>query len=165
MANRPTQLTRFTISLLLILLGLSFVSGIGLWYVHEQREKMAEDPAAELPKWTSVCQTTHGLLNPAISAVFGYLWFAHVRGGWRMRANRKSGGTMTGLMIVLIATGVGLYYDDARRHFWFTLHLLAGLLIAFALPVHWVAARKWVRAIEDGGTKVGERGSTVESKR
>jgi hypothetical protein len=159
MANRPTQLTRFTIILLIGLLGLSFVTGLGLWYVHEQREKMAEDPAAELPDWTSLCQTTHGLLNSAISAVFGYLWFAHVRGGWRMRANRKSGGTMTALMIVLIATGVGLYYDDARRHFWFTLHLLAGLLIAFATPVHWVVARKWVRSIEAAGaTKTQDRG-------
>jgi hypothetical protein len=162
MANRPTQLTRFTVILLLVLLGLSFISGVGLWYVHELREKIAENPAAELPKWTSFCQTTHGLLNPAISAVFGYLWFAHVRGGWRMRANRKSGGTMTALMIVLIATGVGLYYGEAR-HFWFTLHLLAGLLIAFALPVHWVVARKWVQAIESGnGTKTAERGSIVE---
>ncbi|HEX7862610.1 MAG TPA: hypothetical protein VF773_19910 [Verrucomicrobiae bacterium] len=150
MANRPTQLTRFTIVLLVVLLGLSFLSGIGLWYVHEQREKMAENPEMELPRWTSACQTVHGLLNPAISAVFGYLWFAHVRGGWRMKANRKSGGTMTAMMIVLIATGVGLYYDDARRHFWFTLHLLAGLLIAFVLPTHWFAARKWVRNLEAG---------------
>ena len=54
------------------------------------------------------------------------------------------------MMIVLIATGVGLYYDDARRHFWFTLHLLAGLLIAFVLPTHWFAARKWVRGLENG---------------
>ncbi len=151
MANRPTQLTRFTIVLLVVLLGLSFVSGLGLWYVHEQREKMAENPELELPRWTSACQTVHGLLNPAIRAVFGYLWFAHVRGGWRMKANRKSGGTMTTMMIVLIATGVGLYYDDARRHFWFTLHLLAGLLIAFVLPTHWFAARKWVRNLENGG--------------
>ena len=152
MANRPTQLTRFTIVLLVVLLGLSFLSGIGLWYVHEQREKMAGNPELELPRWTSACQTVHGLLNPAISAVFGYLWFAHVRGGWRMKANRKSGGTMTAMMIVLIATGVGLYYDDARRHFWFTLHLLAGLLIAFVLPTHWFAARKWVRNLENSAT-------------
>ena len=164
MANRPTQLTRFTVTLLLVLLGLSFISGLGLWYVHEKRENIAEDPAAEFPKWTSACQTTHGLLNPVISAVFGYLWFAHVRGGWRMRANRKSGGTMTALMIVLIATGVGLYYANSGRHFWFTLHLLAGLLIVFALPVHWIAARKWVRVVESGGTNAEERGSIVETK-
>lgn len=150
MANRPTQLTQFTIILLVSLLSLSFLTGLGLWYVHEQREKMAEDPDVQLPRWTSLCQTSHGLLNPAISAVFGFLWFAHIRGGWRMRANRKSGGTMTTLMIVLIATGVGLYYDDKRRHFWFTLHLLAGLLIAFGLPVHWLVARKWVRSLENG---------------
>ena len=105
MANRPTQLTRFTVILLLVLLSLSFVTGLGLWYVHEQREKISENPQIGLPRWTSLCQTTHGLLNPAISAVFGFLWFAHVRGGWKMRANRKSGGSMTALMIILIVTG------------------------------------------------------------
>lgn len=148
MTHRPTQLAGFTVWLLLLLLGLSFVTGLGLWYVHEQREKKAENPAVELPRWTSLCQATHGLLNPVISAVFGFLWFSHVRGGWRMRANRKSGGTMTAMMIVLIATGVGLYYDTARLHLWFTLHLLAGLLIAFVLPAHWFAARKWVRTLD-----------------
>ena len=161
MANRPTQLTRFTVILLLVLLSLSFVTGLGLWYVHEQREKISENPQIQLPRWTSLCQTTHGLLNPAISAVFGFLWFAHVRGGWKMRANRKSGGSMTALMIILIVTGVGLYYDDSRRHFWFTLHLLAGLLIAFVLPAHWFAARSWVKSLGDSSaTKPVDQCST-----
>ena len=151
MLNRPTQLTRFTIFLLIGLMSLSFLTGLGLWYIHEQREKVEENQELQLPRWTSLCQTTHGLLNPAISAVFGFLWFAHVRGGWKMRVNRRSGGTMTTLMIILILTGVGLYYDKGS-HFWFTLHLLAGLLIAFALPVHWVSARRWVRSLPDSST-------------
>src|SRR5687767_5915440 len=104
-SKRPTQLSTFLIVLLVTLLGLSFVTGIGLWYVHELREDLAV-----LPKWTSFCQTVHGLLNPAITVVFGFMWFNHVRGGWKMRVNRRSGGTLSGLMMVLIATGVGLYY-------------------------------------------------------
>ena len=147
MGNRPTQLTSFTVTLLVILLGLSFITGIGLWYVHEQREKFANKEIQSLPKWTSVCQVSHGLLNPAITAMFGYIWFAHVRGGWRMGVNRRSGGTLSGIMIVLIATGAGLYYGGGR-HFWFTLHLLAGLLLVFVLPVHWLAAGKWVRTMD-----------------
>src|SRR5687768_6161873 len=123
MANRPTQLTTFLIVVLVFLLGLSFVTGIGLWYVHELRE--AQD--AEIPKWTNICRNLHGVVNPAICAVFGFMWFNHIRGGWKMRVNRKSGGTLTVLIIVLIASEVGIYYGEAR-HFWFTLHLVPGLL-------------------------------------
>lgn len=156
MPNRPTQLSRVVIFLLILLLGLSFLTGLGLWYVHEQREQRAD-----LPGWTSFCQTTHGLLNPIISALFGFLWFNHIRGGWKMRVNRKSGGTLSGLMIVLIATGAGLYYG-AARHFWFTLHLLAGLLLAIVLPMHWYAARKWVRESQPGNATQGDaRGLSV----
>ena len=157
MANRPTQLTSSVIVLLVILLALSFITGLGLWFVHEQREKLASGEIDDLPNWTSLCQTTHGVLNPAISALFGYLGFNHVRGGWKMRVNRKSGGTLSGLMIVLIATGAGLYYGEAR-HFWFTLHLLAGLLIVIVLPMHWRAARKWVRSLEGRETICNARG-------
>ena len=165
MANRPTQLTRFTVILLLVLLSLSFVTGLGLWYVHEQREKISENPQIQLPRWTSLCQTTHGLLNPAISAVFGFLWFAHVRGGWKMRVNRKSGGSLTVMMILLIVTGVGLYYGEAR-HVWFTLHLIPGLLLVIVLPLHWYSARKWVRSLESGrATKSDGQCSTMESTR
>ncbi|MGZ8940377.1 MAG: hypothetical protein ACXW32_14315, partial [Limisphaerales bacterium] len=103
MANRPTQLNTFLIVTLVLLLSLSFVTGIGLWYVHEQRES----PGSDLPQWTNACRILHGVVNPAICAVFGFLWFNHIRGGWKMRVNRKSGGSLTAIIIVLIASGVG----------------------------------------------------------
>jgi hypothetical protein len=141
MANRPTQLTTPLILLLVSLLFVSFVTGLGLWYVHEQREALAE-----VPGWTNVCRNLHGIVNPAICCVFGFLWFNHVRAGWKMRVNRKSGVALTALLILLIATGVGLYYGEAR-HVWFTLHLIPGLLLGIVLPLHWYSARKWVRSL------------------
>lgn len=155
MTNRSTQLSRSVITFLVISLSLSFLTGLGLWYVHEQREALSRGDISELPQWTSACQITHGILNPLITALFGYLWFYHVRGGWKMRVNRKSGGTLNGLMIVLIATGVGLYYGEGS-HFWFTLHLLAGLLIVFVFPLHWRSARNWVRGTERTSVPRGE---------
>ncbi|MGZ8900748.1 MAG: hypothetical protein ACXW3Z_11685 [Limisphaerales bacterium] len=160
MANRPTQLNTFLIVTLVFLLSLSFVTGIGLWYVHEQRES----PGSDLPQWTNACRILHGVVNPAICAVFGFLWFNHIRGGWKMRVNRKSGGSLTAIIIVLIASGVGLYYADEARHFWFTVHLIPGLLLAFVLPAHWFAARKWVRTLEsNGATKLNDKCSTVNT--
>lgn len=160
MANRPTQLSNFLIVSLVVLLSLSFVSGLGLWYVHEQRESAT----GTIPQWTNACRIMHGVLNPAICAVFGFLWFNHIRGGWKMRVNRKSGGTLTAMMILLIASGVGLYYGDEARHFWFTVHLIPGLLIVFILPAHWLAARKWARAVENSrATKLDDQCSTRET--
>ena len=159
MANRPTQLTTSLILLLVSLLGVSFITGIGLWYAHEQREALAE-----VPRWTNVCRNLHGMVNPAICAVFGFLWFNHIRGGWKMRVNRKSGGSLSAIIILLIVTGVGIYYGEAR-HLWFTLHLIPGLLLAIVLPIHWYSARKWVRSLEGRATKPDGQCSTMESTR
>lgn len=144
MANRPTQLSPFFIVLLVVLLGLSFVSGLGLWYIHE----LLESQPADLPAWRSLCRTVHGIVNPAICIVFGFLWFNHIRGGWKMRVNRASGATLTALIIILIATGPAFYYGQGS-HFWFTVHLMAGLALAIVLPIHWRSARKWARSLED----------------
>lgn len=143
MANRATQLSRLFLALLTTSLVLSFVTGIGLWYVHEQREKIAEG-RGELPGWTSLCQSAHGLLNPLLCVLFGML-VAHIAGGWRMRANRKTGVALTTAFALLIATGAALYYSEFR-HFYFTIHLLAGLLLPIFMAMHWASARKWIRA-------------------
>ena len=139
MANRPTQLGRGFLWLLGLSLFLSFITGLGLWYIHELREELAETPW-----WTWWCQSLHGALNPLIAALFGYLCFSHVPGGWRMGANRKSGAFLVFLVAGLILTGIGLYYA-AHRHVQFTIHLLLGLLLPFALGIHWAMAGKWSR--------------------
>ena len=161
MATRPTQLTTTVIFLLVSLLLASFVTGLGLWYIHELRESQME-----LPRWTNACRSIHGIVNPAICILLGFLWFNHIRGGWKMRVNRPSGGTLTTTLILLIISGTGLYYADEARHFWFTLHLIPGLLLAFIVPVHWFAARKWVRSLESRpATNSPEQRSTVEDTR
>jgi hypothetical protein len=140
MANRPTQLTVLFLWILAVSLAISFLTGLGLWYIHELREDLAD-----LPRWTSACQTLHGLVNPIICVAFGYL-FTHIAGGWKMQVNRKSGTTLTASLAVLILTGAAIYYSD-NRHLYFTIHLLAGLLLPFFLGAHWLQARRWVRKI------------------
>ncbi len=160
MANRPTQLSSFFIVLLVVLLGLSFVSGLGLWYIHE----LLESQPADLPAWRSLCRAVHGIVNPALCVMFGFLWFNHIRGGWKMRVNRKSGGTLTALLIILIATGPAFYYGNGG-HFWFTVHLTAGVALAIVLPIHWWSARKWVRSIQEtGATNSQDQCSNVETR-
>ena len=147
MARRATQISPGTLTLLVSLLVVSFISGIGLWYVHEQREKFAD-----LPWWTSMCRTVHGVVNPAICVVFGVLWSGHIRGGWRMGVNRKSGVALSTIVVLLIGTGVGLYYSG-EQHLYFSIHLAAGLALGLMLPIHWILARRWVRSVQDADKK------------
>jgi hypothetical protein len=143
MANRPTQLTLLFLWVLAISLAVSFVTGLGLWYIHELREDLLREDLADLPRWTSACQTLHGLVNPLICIAFGYL-ITHIAGGWKMNVNRKSGVALTASLALLILTGAAIYYSD-NRHLYFTIHLLAGLLLPFILAAHWIQARKWVK--------------------
>ena len=161
MVTRPTQLTTSVVFLLVSLLLISFISGLGLWYIHELRESQSERPS-----WTNACRTIHGIVNPGICVLLGFLWFNHIRGGWKMHVNRPSGTSLTVSLILLIISGVGLYYSDEANHFWFTLHLIPGLLLAFILPAHWFAARRWVRSLENRGATIpSEQRSTVEDNR
>jgi hypothetical protein len=144
---RPTRLGRISIFILLAGFGLSFVSGLGLWYIHELREKLGD-----LPKWTAFCQSLHGLLNPVLCVYFGFM-LPHVAGGWRMNANRKTGGALALSFVLLIITGAALYYSD-HRHFYFTVHLVAGLLFPFILVAHWRQARRWAARLPSEKTQI-----------
>ena len=137
MGYRATQLGRLAISILVVSVALSFISGLGLWYIHEQREKLAD-----LPAWTAACRSLHGILNPVLCVFFGFM-VAHMAGGWKMRANRKTGVSVAVSFALLILTGAGLYYS-VYLHFYFTIHLIAGLLLPVLLGVHWMRARRWV---------------------
>lgn len=145
MPERPTKLGVVFLWVLALALGLSFITGIFLWYAQIQREQFLEPPT-----WQHLCRTTHGLLNPLLCAVFGYLWWGHIRGGWRMRANLATGALLAVDLAVLIISGQGLYYANARA-FWFWSHLGFGLLLPLALVVHWLFARRWVAGLPPNG--------------
>ena len=139
MARRATQLSGAVLSLLSILLVMSFITGIGLWFVHEQREKLLEPPG-----WTKLCQVAHGVVNPLICVLYGWLWYSHIVGGWKMKVNRKSGGALAGTVGGLILTGAAIYYSN-NRHLYFSVHLFLGLILPVIIFFHVLAARRWLK--------------------
>lgn len=73
--------------------------------------------------------------------LFGMLWGIHIVRGWNMKWRRKSGGTMVGVMVVLIVSGYSLYYiesqviDDWTAIF----HWVVGLAALVMFFVHWLS--------------------------
>ena len=136
--GRTTQIGRGVLAALVILLVISFVTGLGLWVVHEGSEKGEAEPA-----WGRAFQVLHGLANPLICVIYGWLWYSHIPGGWGMKVNRKSGASVVISVGMLILTGAAIYYTKGG-HLFFSLHLFSGLALPVCVAIHWRAARKWI---------------------
>lgn len=96
--------------------------------------------------------TLHGGAAIVMAWVFGLIWLAHVRRGWHRGRNRNSGATMAFLLIVLAATGWGLYYlgDEAWREAASLIHWILGLTAGFWLPFHiWRGRRGLISTMRD----------------
>ena len=87
-----------------------------------------------LGRWPLVL---HGVSGMALAIGFGLLMQSHIRPAWRMKKHRISGGLMVSLIVLLIVSGLLLYYGgaaihDANRQ----LHIWLGILFTVYLPWH-----------------------------
>lgn len=137
--GRPTKLGRgfliFSGSVLLV----EFVTGIALWRVHELLEDGIQ-PAS----WAGPVRAIHGILTPLLSGLFGYLFYVHIPLGWRMKANRWSGAIMVLFFVVLIGSGMGIYYSG-DPHFHASVHITGGFLLPFFLAWHTISGWRWAK--------------------
>ncbi len=144
-SKRPTRLSRVAVSIIIGLLSLSFLSGAMVWWGTHQALgfDLAEGSSFSIRPWLVL----HGALNPFLCGLFGWLCYGHVRGGWTMRANRRSGSVMISVFGALILTGSGLYYvgHESARVVLKEAHEWIGLLLPAVLLVHYLAARRWVK--------------------
>ena len=141
---RPSRLPPAAQWLIALLLGLSFFTGVFIWWGQTLRDR---DSAA--PVWLHACTVAHGTLNPFLTGLFGYLVCHHIRIGWELRANLATGFAMELVFLVQILTGVGIYYAGAQAwHDGFVwTHRVCGLLFPLAIALHWAAARRYVRRL------------------
>lgn len=63
-----------------------------------------------VPGWVHGWRVAHGWTHSMACILFGYLWVRHMRVGWRMGVNVKSGVTVGLLLGLLIGTGTAIYY-------------------------------------------------------
>jgi len=143
-ATRPSRLPLLTRIAVVLLLSLSFLTGLVVW-----RGQILQARTMETPAWLHAAVVLHGSLNPFLCGLFGYLCCQHIRIGWHLRANLASGFSMEFVFAGLILSGVGLYYagSDEWRATWTWAHRILGLLLPLSLSVHWAAGRRWGEAI------------------
>ena len=141
-AARPSRLAPLTHLAVLLLLSLSFLSGLALW-----RGQAVQSQTSQTPAWLPALLMLHGCLNPFLCALFGYLCCQHIRLGWQLKANLATGFSLEIVFAGLILSGAGLYYlgsADWRNACLWT-HRLLGLLLPLSLGAHWTAGLRWAR--------------------
>lgn len=138
LGDRPSKLPNWLRGFILLLIGLTFASGVALW-----QQNLSE----ELPvfQWRRI----HGVLFAFNCVLFGFLLCEHIRFGWKTKANLVSGALFELLFIILIFTGLLFYYGpEGAQEIAKTVHLICGLCMPLALGVHWVCAVNLVRRLE-----------------
>lgn len=92
----------------------------------------------------------HGGFSFASLWIFGVLWWPHILRGWRAVWRRWSGGSLVGLIAVLIITGWGLYYFPGRevREWTSIVHWSVGLASLVVFMVHWLSKSLPRRSVE-----------------
>ena len=80
----------------------------------------------------------HGIFGALTLFLFGLLWGTHVQTAWRFGRKRYSGGTLTGVLILLAVTGYLLYYvaDDRLRSFTSIAHWSIGVILPVLFVNH-----------------------------
>jgi hypothetical protein len=143
-AARPSRLPLFTHIAVVLLLSLSFISGLVLWQGQRIQARTTETPV-----WFHASVVLHGGLNPFLCVLFGYLCCHHIRLGWELRANLVTGITMEIVFGGLILSGIGLYYAGAAesRDLCVQTHRILGLLLAPVLGIHWLAGLRWAKKV------------------
>lgn len=84
------------------------------------------------------CIKLHGAFAFAAVWLFGLLWGVHIARLWPHKRRRWSGGILTGVFLLLIATGYLLYYvgDDRGRALISAVHWIVGLAVPAAFLWH-----------------------------
>ena len=141
-ATRPSRLPLLAHVAVVLLLSLSFVSGLLVWQGQRIQVQTMESPV-----WLHASVVLHGSLNPFLCVLFGYLCCQHIRFGWQLRANLLTGFAMEFIFAGLILSGIGLYYAGAAesRDLCVQTHRILGLLLAPGLGMHWGAGLHWAK--------------------
>ena len=80
----------------------------------------------------------HVAFSYVMLCLFGAIWRIHILVGMKLKQKVYSGLSLTGIMIALTITGVGIFYlgNDTASIFASVTHLLLGIIILFFFIYH-----------------------------
>ena len=125
--------------------------GLGLWltgvlwlvfhYFMVQDTSFGPSPHPLEHWWLSL----HGLFAFATLWMFGFLWSAHIVGGWKSQRRRISGSLLFAALVLLVASGYLLYYPPTEE----SLPLIALLhwILGLAAILPFLGHRFWQSAV------------------
>ena len=89
----------------------------------------------------------HGAAAMLALVATGSLVVTHMRRAWRAGLNRRSGGALAAILVLLIVSGYLLYYagDDDLRAFASLTHWIVGIAVTLAFPLHVHLGRRRAR--------------------
>ncbi|MDZ4815270.1 MAG: hypothetical protein SGI71_03280 [Verrucomicrobiota bacterium] len=124
-------------------LAVLYLSGLFWAFLHyfaKRPEGMEELPHPSEPLALQI----HGAAAYLVLVILGTLIPIHIKRAWTIRKNVPTGLLVILLNIVLILTGLGLYYfaNEALRNFTSQSHLISGLLYLPLLAVHIYLGKK-----------------------
>ncbi|QYJ74447.1 hypothetical protein [Shewanella sp. FJAT-52076] len=115
-----------------------------------------ELPMALNGQWRLPLVSSHALSAAVLLMLLGALWQVHMRAGWRKKENHVSGLFMALSMMLLMLTGVGLYYlsTESAQLAASLAHSGLGLSLMGVFCWHWVRGHRVRRQkIEQAGSK------------
>lgn len=106
---------------------------------------LAAEPETLAP-WQAWSMKLHGAAALIVIFLLGMIWSAHIRHAWIRRHNRLAGGLFGAVIVLLVASGYGLYYfnGEGLRSLTEWLHWLCGVAIGGLFWVHLAAGRRSV---------------------
>lgn len=110
--------------------------------------RLGWDMAWRLPASNRIAvAAVHAGLSLVACMVVGALWGVHMRAGWRKRRQRRSGTLLASLLLLLMASALGVYYlgDATLADPVAVAHLLLGLVLAWPLAWHVLRGRRSLR--------------------
>ena len=145
---RKARLSAITHVLVVALLATSFVSGVLIWWGQTAGALENEfTMMVQAPSWVQPLIVFHGCLFPLQCGLFGYLVRAHFKPGWELGANRVSGLAMDFVFVMMILSGVGLYYVGEGRETVVWVHRISGASVPVFLGLHWYFGHQWAKKL------------------
>lgn len=141
--RRPGRLLRWQEWSVYTSFGLLFATGVA-WLLLDSFVRITGEFGPEHHPAEPWALMTHGIVAYAFLVVAGAMIPVHITLGWNTRRNLKSGLTLTGTLLLLASTALGLYYngDEVGRHWVSVVHWGVGLVALPALMVHALRGRR-----------------------
>ena len=140
-ARRPTKLPRWHEWSIYSSFGLLFVSGVA-WLILDRWVRVEGEFGPEHHPAEHLMLVLHGVAAYALLMVAGALIPVHIKLGWSIRRNLKSGITVAIALVILSLTALGLYYlsGEGSRSLASLAHWALGIVTLPLLAIHVIRA-------------------------